>query len=59
MANMLGALNEDRPIILRKLMAMDSKLDLLLENQKDESNLGTFPAGHWERENERGVSSSQ
>jgi len=38
MANMLGALDEDRPTILRKLMAIESQLDLVLENQEGESN---------------------
>jgi len=38
MAKMLGALDEDRPTILRKLMAIESKLDLVLENQEGESN---------------------
>ncbi|MGL5807326.1 MAG: hypothetical protein ACRC11_18125 [Xenococcaceae cyanobacterium] len=34
LARMLGSLDEDRPIILRRLMSIENKIDRLIEGQE-------------------------
>ncbi|MBC6420990.1 MAG: hypothetical protein GDA38_05110 [Hormoscilla sp. SP12CHS1] len=38
MANMLGSLDQDRPTTLRRLMAIENKLDRVLEKLEGEEN---------------------